>query len=196
MIQLTGNSLTLRQILVKISNERLKKVVLILGHRRTSMNSLLCMDDFISIAHPRRRTKRETDYDGNFLTVHLLDRFRIPLFEQTVVIVKKELVIGNDRMFIRKSTKKQNSSFSSHGYQILVHRRDQHEQRVRAVNTSLSNYAPAPILNIKQSTFCCSSPVSSLEFLSRLLGFCCPATPLSAVHLYVYSTIFANYHDT
>lgn len=131
----------------------------------------------------------------------LSDRFIIPPFEQTVVI-------GNDKMFIRKSTKKQNSSFSSHGYQILVHRRDQHEQRVRAVNTSLSNCAPAPyffsvpILNIKQSTFCCSSPVSSPEFLSRLPGFCCqvfnilPATPLSVVHLYVYSTIFANYHDT
>jgi hypothetical protein len=111
-------------------------------------------------------------------------------------------------MFIRKSTKKQNSSFNSHGYQILVHRRDQHEQRVRAVNTLLSNCAPAPcfffvpILNIKQSTFCCSSPVTSLEFLSRLPSFCytafniLPATPLSAVHLYVYSTVFANYHDT
>jgi hypothetical protein len=108
------------------------------------------------------------------------------------------------RMFIRKSTKKQNSSFSSHGYQILVHRRDQYEQRVWAVNTLLSNCAPVPcfffvpILNMKQSTFCCSSPVSSLEFLS----FCCtafnilPAAPLSAVHLYVYSTVFANYHDT
>jgi hypothetical protein len=112
------------------------------------------------------------------------------------------------RMFIRKSTKKQNSSFNAHGCQILVHRRDQHEQRVRAVNTLLSNCAPAPrlflvpILNIKQSTFYFSSPVSSLEFLSPVPSSCytafyiLPVTPLSAVHLYVYSTVFANYHDT